>query len=95
MKQRLIDNKNDMKKREQQNRNLIKEMVNKGRSGKLLIDRYQEAEMKRKGGEMAGNNAILMVEGIMKQNLVDPNKHLSEAQKDRLADAKFLQKHGR
>lgn len=93
-KERLKSNKADMIKQEKANKEMIKNMVNKGRSGKLLIERFEDDKIKHLK-DNKGYKAIQMVEDVLKKNGLDPQKHLSEDQKDKLADAKFLQKHAR
>jgi len=60
----------------------------------LLIERY-EADKEARQRELDGLNAIRMVRDTMVKNGLDPNKHLSDEQKDKLADAEFLDKHGK
>ncbi|CAI2361627.1 unnamed protein product [Moneuplotes crassus] len=81
-----------MKKDDKNNREKIKETVEKGRNNPLLIERYQADNEARKR-ELDGLNAIRMVRDSMVKNNLNPQKHLNDDQLDQLADADFLDKH--
>ena len=83
-----------MKKEAKKNEQKIKEDIEAGRNRPLLIERY-EADKEARQRELDGLNAIRMVRDTMVKNGLDPNKHLSDEQKDKLADADFLDKHGK
>ena len=67
-------------------------MIEKGRNKEMLIERF-ELSKSEKGSELQGLKAVQMVNETLRKNGLDPNRHLSEAQKDKLADAQFLEKH--
>jgi hypothetical protein len=77
---------------EKKTKQLIKETIEKGRNNPLLIERFKMS-IDERGREIEGLNAVKMVKDSMVKNGLDPNKHLSDEQKDRLADAEFLDKH--
>lgn len=91
-KENLFKKVMGMKKSDKENKEKIKKMIEDGRSRPLLIERYQ-ADNDARQREIDGLNAIRMVRDTMVKNGLDPNRHLSDEQKDKLADADFLDKY--
>jgi len=92
-KKRMLEQKiKDSKEQEAKTRKMIQEMVERGRSKDFLIERYEKSKVE-KDQELQGLKAVKMVKDTMVRNGLDPNKHMSEDQKDKLADAEFLHKH--
>jgi hypothetical protein len=88
LKAKKKGNKEDFLK----NKKVIESVIEKGRSRPLLIERYEQSKTET-DRELQGLRAVQMVKETMLKNGLDPSKHLSESQKDKLADAEFLEKH--
>jgi hypothetical protein len=91
-KENLFQKITGMVASEKQTKQLIKEVKERGRNKPYLIERYQDS-LKERERQIEGLNAVKIVKQTMVRNGLDPNKHLADEQKDRLADAEFLEKH--
>jgi hypothetical protein len=91
-KENLFQKVTGMIASEKQTKQLIKEIKKRGRDNPYLIERYNNS-LKERERLIAGLNAVKIVKNTMVRNGLDPSKHLSDEQKDRLADAEFLAKH--